>query len=226
MADQASKDAAAKERIIKHLNTDHQRSLSYYLQHFNSLSSFEARSPTLVDITFNALTFRTASGNMSTIPLYPPMTSWSEARIRTVEMDRDARAALNISSIVVTEYEAPRGILQITIFVLCVLTLILFITRPWIVPGTWVYDKVLKWYPGGPEWCLWIAKVIALPVVGIHAVEAYLLATTRLRKYNVEAGSSLWRKWVASCALEGFGAFQRIDAIVKKKEEEAAKAKH
>ena len=68
--------------------------------------------------------------------------------------------------------------------------------------------------------------MIALPVVGIHAVEAYLLATTRLRKYNVEAGSSLWRKWVASCALEGFGAFQRIDAIVKKKEEEAAKAKH
>jgi hypothetical protein len=93
MADQAAKEAAAKERIIKHLNNDHQQSLSYYLQHFNSLSPWEASAPTLTDITFDALTFRTSSGGMSTIPLYPPMASWSEARIRTVEMDLTARVS-------------------------------------------------------------------------------------------------------------------------------------
>lgn len=93
MADQAAKEKAAKERIITHLNNDHQQSLTYYLQHYNSLSQWESSSPILTDITFDALTFRLASGGRSTIPLYPPMTSWSEARIRTVEMDRIARVS-------------------------------------------------------------------------------------------------------------------------------------
>jgi hypothetical protein len=226
MADQATKDTAAKAAIIKHLNADHQRSLSYYLQHYNSLSSWEASSPTLTDITFDALTFRTSSGNMSTIPLYPPMTSWSEARMRTVEMDREARAALGISSIRITEYERPKSALHITIFSLCVLTFVIFTTRQWIVEGMWVYDNVLPWFPGGPEWFLWIAKMIALPVLAIHLSEAYTLDKTRLRRHGVERGSALWWKWISSCFIEGFGCFARIDDTVKRKELEALKSEH
>jgi hypothetical protein len=226
MADAAAKDAAAKDRIIQHLNKDHQRSLSYYLQHYNSISAWEASSPVLTDITFSHLVFRLSSGDRSTIPLYPPMTSWSEARIRTVEMDRDARAALDISSIQLTSYLPPKSLFHRTIFGLCVMTFVIFATKQWIVPGTFVYDKVLPWFPGGADWFLWISNGIALPVLGIHVFEAYKLDKTRLRRYGVERGSAVWWKWIASCFIEGLGCFQRIDREVKRKEVEAEKVKH
>ena len=227
MADsEAAKDAATKARIIKHLNADHQPSLSYFLQHYNSLSSFEARSPILTDITFDVLTFRTSGGNTSTIPLYPPMKSWSEARTRTVEMDRVSRAALRISPIAITEYEWPRSIFHVTVFGLCMLTMVVFLTKQWVIPGTFVYDTVLPWWPGGPEWFLWISKTIAIPVLLIHVTEAVWLDQTRLWKYGVERGSGLWWKWMASALVEGFGTFARIDATVKRKELEAQKQSH
>ncbi len=92
--------------------------------------------------------------------------------------------------------------------------------------GTWFYDTVLPWFPGGPEFFLLTAKTIALPVVGLHALEATIFEKTRLQKYGVERWSGLWFKWVASCACEGFGCFQRIDAAVKRKEKEAEKESH
>ena len=101
-----------------------------------------------------------------------------------------------------------------------------FVTRKSIVEGTWFYDNILPWFPGGPEWFLWISKVIALPVLGIHLGEAYWLDKSRLRKHGVERGTALWSKWVASCFIEGAGCFHRIDATVKRKTLEAEKAKH
>jgi hypothetical protein len=226
MAVQASKDAAAKDRIIKHLNADHQKSLSYYLQHYKELSARAASKPLARDITFEALTIESVDGKSHTIPFNPPMKSWSEARMRTVEMDREARAALDISPISITAYEPPKSPAHLTVFGLCVFTFVVFVIRNRIVEGTWFYDNVLPWYPGGPKWFLWIAKVIALPVLGIHLGEAYWLDRSRLRKHGVERGTALWYKWIASCFIEGMGCFQRIDATVKRKTLEAEKAKH
>jgi len=225
MADEASKDAAAKARIIKHLNADYQLSLSYYLQHFNSLSSFEARKPLLTDITFDYMTLKTYGGT-STIPFNPPMTSWSEARIRTVEMDREARSALDISSIRLTAYVPPTSPFHVTILALCLLAFVSFTTRQWIVPGTFVYDTILPWFPGGAEWYLLISKFTGLPTLVIHIVEATMLDRKKLRKYGVERGTGLWWSWILSCFVEGFACFQRIDAWVTQKEKEAEKAKH
>jgi hypothetical protein len=226
MAGETPNDAAAKARIIKHLNADHQASLSYYLQHFNSLSSFEARNPTLTNITFDSMTLKTAGGNMSTIPLYPPMTSWSEARSRTVEMDQIARTALDISSIRITEYEPPTSPFQVILFALCLLAISNSITTQWMVPGTFVYDSVLPWFPGGPEWYLYISNKIAIPTLVIHLMETAYLEHSRLRKHGVQRGTGLWFKWLSSCIIEGRSCFQRIDATVKRKEKEAAKLNH
>jgi len=208
------------------MNADHQRSLSYYLQHFNELSASAASKPLLRDITFSSLTIQSADGKPHTIPINPPMKSWSEARTRTVEMDREARAALGISSILITSYEPPRSPLHVTVLALCLLTFVIFVTRAWIVDGTWVYDALLPWFPGGPTWFLGIAKAIALPVLGLHLGEAYWLDRSRLRKHGVEKGTALWYKWIASCFIEGMGCFQRIDATVKRKTLEAEKARH
>jgi hypothetical protein len=226
MADATSKDQAAKERIIKHLNADHQHTLSYYLRHYAQLSSRAARAPTLTDISFSAMTFRTRNGQTHMVPFNPPMKSWSEARTRTVEMDRVSRAALDISDIRITEYERPQSFFQFFVLAGCLLAFTVFSTMHMIVPGTFVYDRVLPWFPGGPEWFLWLVNAIALPVVAIHLAEAWWLDRSRLRKHGVERGTALWWKWICSCFMEGRGCFVRIDATVKRKRAEADKAKH
>ena len=213
------------DRIVQHLNKDHRESLSLYLQHYKKLSAGAASNPTVSDISFDALTIF-ARGKSYSIPFNPPMKSWADARERTVEMDRESRAGLDLSSIKITSYEPPKSPFHVTVFSLCIFAFVIFVTQNSIVPGTCFYDNVLPWFPGGPEWFLWISKVIALPVLGLHLGEAYLLDTRKLRKHGVERGSALWWKWIASCFIEGFGCFQRIDATVKKKTLEAEKAKH
>ncbi|KUJ13593.1 uncharacterized protein LY89DRAFT_687627 [Mollisia scopiformis] len=226
MADQSSKDEAAKARIIKHMNADHADSVSYYLQHYCSLSPRAARGAALSDISLSAMTVRTVDNKTHTIPFTPPMTSWAEARTRTVDMDRESRSALDVSSIRITSYEPPRKRFHIFVFGICLFTFGVFAMRNKIVPGTWFYDVPLRYWPGGPEVFVWIARTIALPVVAIHLGEAYMMDTTRLRKHGVERGTSLWWMWVVSCFIEGYGCHQRIDAAVKKKTKEAEQAKH
>ena len=111
MADPASKDEAAKARIIGHMNADHAESLSYYLQHYISLSPRVARGAILCDISLSAMTLRTTDNKTHTIPFSPPMTSWAEARTRSVDMDRVSRNALDISSIRITSYDPPQNFL-------------------------------------------------------------------------------------------------------------------
>jgi len=94
------------------------------------------------------------------------------------------------------------------------------------LPGTFWYDTVLKWFPGGPETFLWLVKGIQPVVLAIHIGETWLLDRTRLRKYGVLRGSALWWKWVVSCLIEGFGCFQRIDGMIKQKKVEAEATKH
>lgn len=227
MADRAPKNAAAAQnRIISHLNGDHQESLSLYLRHYNKLPASAVSKPLVTDITFDALTIQSADGKPHTVPFKPPMKSWAEARERTVEMDREARAALDISTIKITEYEPPKSFLQLTIFGLCIFTWAIFLTRTRIVEGTWFHDKVLPWFPGGPAWFLWIVNLIVLPVLVIHASEATWLDMSRLRKHGVERGTALWYKWIVSCFIEGRGCFQRIDATVKRKALKSENAKH
>lgn len=224
--DQATKDAATKKRIISHLNADHQLSLSYYLRHYVHLSSREARSPTMTDISFTSMSIKSHDGKRHTIPITPPMKSFAEARTKSVEMDREAREGLDISNIRITAYEPPRKPAHVIVFGLCAMTFTFFLTRHKIVPGTWFYDIVLPWFPGGPEGFHWTVNLVFLPTLVIHAFEGFWFDRTRLRKHGVERGSALWFKWMASVCIEGFGCFQRIDTTVKRKMLEAEKAKH
>jgi hypothetical protein len=220
-----SQDAAAKERIIKHMNVDHQDSLTYYLQHYGKLSHRSARCAVLADISLSAMTLQTVDGKKHKIPFSPPMKSWSDARTRTVEMDRVARAALDISPIQVTEFVGPSGF-WLLVPAMFLLTQVVSWNTEKIIPGTWIYDDLLKYFPGGPEMFKTVGSRAALPAILVHIVETWYLDTSRLRKYGVECGSTLWFKWTGACMLEGFGAFQRIDAIVDQKTLEADQVKH
>jgi hypothetical protein len=224
-AESTSRDVAAKERIMKHMNADHQKTLSYYLRNYHHLSTAAASSATMQDITLSSITLL-ASAKTYTVPIFPPLKSLGEARTRLIEMDIQSRTALNISCIEITEYIPPQSIFHRTIFGLCVFTMVVFATRAWIVPETFFYDKVLPWFPGGAEWFLWAVRMVFWPTIVLHTVEATMLDMTRLRKYGVDRGSGLWWKWMASAFMEGFGSFMRIDKAVKTKEIEAEKVKH
>jgi len=227
MADQAAKDAASKQRIITHMNNDHSESLSLYLQHFAQLSARTARDSKMTDISLETMTFRTSDGKTQTIPLSPPMTSYAEARTRSVEMDREAREALNISSIKVTRYLPPRKPLHIVTFAACSLMYVVFATKHMMVPGNWVHDNILPYWPfGGTRGYLWLVKTILWPVLAIHIAEAVHLDGWRLRKHGVERGTLLWWKWVSSIFVEGVGCRLRFEEEVERKTKEAEKAKH
>ena len=98
--------------------------------------------------------------------------------------------------------------------------------KPMDTPGSWWYDGVLKWFPGGQRMFFRVLDLIVLPVVSVHTAETWWFERSRLGKYGVERGSSLWYKWVASCFVEGVGCLQRFDATVKREKAEKELQKH
>jgi hypothetical protein len=208
-------DDAAKARIISHLNSSHADSLSAYLQHYNLVPLAAASKPTLLDISLSAMTIRDANNKVHTVRFSPPMNSFSDARVRTVAMDTEARRALGVR---ITSYLPPRKPFHIIVFGLVAMTYTLDLTYQWIVPGTFMYDVVLPWYPGGREWFFWMLRMQMIPTLVIHATEAFLMDRMKLSRYGVQRWSGLWWKWMLSCFVEGVGSFQRIGAEVKRQE--------
>jgi hypothetical protein len=226
MTDAHSKDNAAKSRIISHLNADHQATLSLYLRHYNGLSAYAARDVVMTDISFNEMTFKTKDGKTRTVSFSPPMQAWSEARMRTVEMDKQARTGLGLSSIKITEYELPQGAFQWAVIGSILFASVVYVYRKDIVRGTFIYDVLLPWFPGGHRAFFTIVKWLPHGVIGIHLLEAIWLDLGWLQKHDVTRGSVLWWKWFLSAVGEGGGSIARVNAQVKRKEAEAAKRQH
>jgi hypothetical protein len=208
-------DDAARARIISHMNASHAESLSAYLQYYNRVPLSAASKPTMVDISLSSMIIRDASQRSHTVRFSPPLTSFADARVRTVAMDAAARRALGVR---ITAYEPPTKPLHRLLFGLCCMVIVLDFTHDRIMPGTFMYDVVLRYWPGGPEWFLWLVRAQVVPVALIHYTEMFLLDRTRLTRYGVQRWSGLWWKWMMSCLIEGLGTFQRIDAEVKRQE--------
>ncbi|SZF03620.1 unnamed protein product [Blumeria hordei] len=220
---------ATKARIIKHMNADHADSLSLFLQFYSHLSPQAATGAKIIDISLNELKLQTSDQQIEMITIEPPMNTWTEVRTRMVEMDTLAREALDVSNIYITNYLPPKKLIHKTVFGTCLFTFVNF-ALAWrksiIVSGTYYYDKILIWFPGGPEMFLKVANMITLPVIAIHLAEAYYLDRSRLRRHGIHRGTKVWYLWILSCFVEGIGCFQRFDAEVRRKKDLAAKAKH
>lgn len=225
MADQASKDAAAKQRIITHMNSDHQDSLVRYLEHFCHLSSFSARNARLTDFTFDSLTVLASNATPHTIPINPPLTSWSEARPRVVAMDTEAAAGLNRSNVTVKKFKGPQGFMKV-VFVAAAVTFVVFCKRSNFEPGSIIHDNVMRHVPNFNEFCRTIQPVVIYPMVALHSWEAYHLDRSRLERHSIPRFSKLWWKWVFMTFVGGVGLFKSFDSIVEEEEAKKANAKH
>lgn len=224
MADQ-DKDAAAKHRIITHMNADHQDSLIRYLEYYAHLSPFAARNAKLTDITFDSMTIASSINNVHNVRIKPPMTSWSEARPRVVAIDAEAVKGLGRSSVTVKRYKGPRGWMTV-VMVVCVLTFVAFARRGNFLPGSLLYDGLLRYVPGFAKFCWMVQPLVFYPMLAGHAVEAVHMERSRLRKHTVRMFSRTWWMWVISNFVEGLGAFVRFDEVVRDEEERREKAKH
>lgn len=111
--DSTTLDAAAKERIISHMNADHTSSLSDYLQFYARIQEPLAATAVLVDISLTKMTISTKSSPSGTtttyIPIHPPMESLNDARVRLVEMAYESMAGLGKSRYVVNFYLPPKS---------------------------------------------------------------------------------------------------------------------
>jgi hypothetical protein len=232
---------ALKARIINHMNADHASSLSLFARYYCKLPARQSSTAKLTDIELTHLiisttsTFNNYATNRTTarnyIPLTPPMSSFSEARERLVAMHNEALAGLDLSDVAVTEYQPPQTPLQIFIFAICLWTWISFCYRPNLLPTAPVKPIYAFWSLGGswPALASFVHYIQPVPItvmVIIHSAEAIHLARTRLRKHQVPTGSWVWWSWVISNFIEGAGAFQRLDAIVRDKEDEKKRKKH
>lgn len=221
----AGSEAAVKQRIITHMNNDHQDSLVRYLEHFCRLSSFSARNARLSDITFDHLVISTYAGSAHIVPIHPSMTSWSDARPRVVAMDAEAVAGLNRSNITVKKYALPTGLMWLHLCLVFVIMSI-FPRKENFQPGSLVYDNLFVYTPGFARFCLQMRPLTLFLMATFHPGESVYMHLSRLRKHTVPTCSVLWWKWVLSTFVEGYPAFLRFNGIVREEEWKKANAKH
>ena len=221
------KEAIAKARIIAHMNKDHSDSLIRYLQHYTGFSLSAARNARLIDITFEDMTIASPTAYhvyTNTIRLNPPLSAWSEARARLVEMDGEARWALGCSDITVKKYIPPSGFMAVVVAVV-VWTFATFSRRSNFLPGSYYYSAFFQHVPRFAKLC-YMLQPFVLSTIPIHCAEAYYLAKYRLEKHTVPTFSSLWWKWMISDFVEGYGTLHRFDLHVEEERIKKEQQKH
>ncbi|KAL4918290.1 hypothetical protein BDW62DRAFT_66878 [Aspergillus aurantiobrunneus] len=209
-------DQSLKPFIIKHMNTDHTRSLSLYLRAYCAVSAQAAQSPTLEDLRLTDMII-SAQGSRYIIPFTPALTSLSETRARVVAMHKESLRRLNLSDTVVSRYTPPQGA-EILGFTFLLAMLVGYSRRGNFEPGSLLYEGVgLDRFPRFVEfsykWQPWIWGIIAF----LHVFEAIvLLAWIRMRKYGVRLFSGLWWAWFVTGLIEGLPTWKRFDEEVRR----------
>ena len=111
-----AKPADVRARILKHMNADHQDSISLYLRNFASVPYTQSLSGRMDDISPSGMTLsyevNKASGsgarNTYFLPFDPPLEpSLTNARAKLVELSHAASAAVGQSPIRVRKYVLP-----------------------------------------------------------------------------------------------------------------------
>lgn len=210
-------DPVSKARTLAHMNADHADDTAAILRHFAGVPADDAAGAELLDLDLAALSIRTASGRVHAVPLRPPMANWADRRARLVAMTLEARSALGLGEGPVhVAYYPPAGVGLVSfagVMWYFVSAALVFSGNAEPGSGLWRFAEAI-WFPGGPETYVWLVRVILVPMLIIHVVEAMYMARGRLAARNVPVGSRVWLLWVANTFFEGVPAWQRWDRKV------------
>lgn len=186
-----------------------------YLEFYCNVPSFLARKAHLTSMSLSAMHISTSPTSNYLVPLDPPLTDYSQARERVVEMDRAAVQGLGRSDITIKEYTTPStlGLVNIS---LVALTFLLMHRRANLEPQSpaSLLKPLATHFPGFLAFLHRIQPYMFAPVLTIHIAEMLWLDLTRLSKHSVPRLSATWYKWMLGHFFEGFTSFQRFDALV------------
>ncbi|VVT54167.1 uncharacterized protein SAPINGB_P003940 [Magnusiomyces paraingens] len=229
--DSVSPQAAAKARILTHMNKDHALSLFDYLSYFmhrefdpdNASSSVE-----MTDITNNYITLRytypdSPNAQYAQFPINPPMESLREARTALVDMAKTAAGTRGYATHRISSYVPPwSGATPVHDMAL------LFVVAILILPPlrTPVFSALasLLGIPadGGAFWgpivsfCSnwpWIPAIVTYTA---HFAEGLFVIRPKVTKYRVPKEERAW--WYVSIFFEGFPAILRFNRLISKVE--------
>ena len=222
--------------MISHMNKDHSQDLSHMLQHFNGLSSADAAGAQMVDIDPQSMTVKSMSG-VHTVVLDPIM-EWGDRRQRLIDMTMEARQALGIpteegehgatttgtekhakgGNVVISRYLPPRGfhigvfLSTTSLYAACAATHLGYVD-----PGTFFWNTLTEYLgPNSPGLLRRGIDLAVVIVLGLHFPEMWWLHRSRLAKHGIPFGTKLWWQWEASCFIEGFCTFLRIDGEARR----------
>lgn len=216
-------DAAARERVLSHMNADHQVSLVAYLRVYCKVTENPSYTAKLEDINLLSMVI-SYGGSRYSVPFEPPMNSIRDARTRLVDMHSRCLDQLGESDIIIREYTIPRGF-HAVVFALCFSAYICLSRRSNFLPGSILYSAVFQYFPKFANLCYVVQPTLLATMVLIHVVEAGILAVKVLKPHRVPMFSGLWWKWMISVFIEGYGAFQRTEKIVQKERKRIDEAK-
>jgi len=227
----APTDAAVQQRIIRHMNADHQNALSAFAQYYAKVSSSNATGAYMTNINLSSLTLSVPllhqpdnpmdqksttkhEAQSVTIILDPPMKSYRDARERMASMAKEACAACGVSEYVINKYSAPRFI-NIVIGCAFLFGLFAFSSSEHFARGHWIRKYGLLNIAVFADFLKKYNKQVGLFVVSVHLTEVAIFWRTRIWKYHMKSGKAR-ALWSVDCFLEGFGAFKRFDEMVVK----------
>ncbi|KAF2749088.1 integral membrane protein-like protein [Sporormia fimetaria CBS 119925] len=216
MANLEAQHAAARDRILKHMNADHGDSVKRYVEHGKDASFLQARDARMTDISLTEMRIR-YGGKEAVIPFEPPMKSMREARERLVQLDKEAREALGRSDISITEFIPCTAHLgHFMNFTTCLITYALFCRSGNFRPGSVLFDNVLVRFPQFTNFCFSIQPYLFPIMIAIHSVEAYMMAQ-KMKRHSVTPVQRPWWLWVGTCFVEGVTSFWRLGGLIDKK---------
>ena len=224
-------DSDRAERIMAHLNAQHQRELSLYLRHFAGVPAAAARRPRVVAMSHEHMVLRAQGAGKGeeekdhVVPFEPPLASWDQVRGRVTEMDAAARRALGMGDVYLTRHRWPDRPFDAVLFCAVLFYFFCAATLPWVRPGSAPWTALSLLGRDVPAGYRWLVKVIFVPVIGIHATEAVLFERRRMQRHGVERWSGLWWRWMICVTIEGLTAWQRSDRVLASlRAQKAAKA--
>lgn len=223
MEESVDKTAMIKDRIIRHMNADHQDSLSFYLRYYTKAKPSEAATAQLVDINTAAMTItRVTEPNGPPRPVVvaidPPMKSLSEARERLVAMSFESLEGLGMSRWKFEKYPLPTLTGLIYAMVSCTLLAMLMFPDQTLPPGAEARQLFLFDSDKAARFLYMYQREGRSIIMGTAVYNAAMRMRRRLQRHCYTANWAVWVTWLVVALLEGPIACRSFDRIVRNME--------
>jgi hypothetical protein len=231
MAEHIDKNTMIKDRIISHMNADHQTSLADYLQFYAKATPHEASTAELVDINTGGMTItRVTEPNGPprpiVVPIDPPMDSLSQARERLVAMAFESMEGLGRSRWKVETYAVPSLAGIIYGIVTCAFLALLLFPDLTLPPGAKARQLLLFDSDVAARFLYLYQREGRSVIMGIAVYTTIVRMRRRLARHGYASSRGVWASWLVAALLEGPFACASFDKVVRSVESKVSDKKH